>query len=73
MALGEDMGWMSSLRECVVGVTIPVLDSAPELDLWPFWDSHSNSGSRLAEIMIHFGFGSTSGSGSCKCLDQELE
>ena len=44
------------------GVMIPALDPAPESDLWPFWDSDSNSGSRLVKIRIHIGSGSTSGS-----------
>ena len=44
------------------GVMIPALDPAPESDSWPFWDSDSNSGSRIVEIRIHFGSGSTSGS-----------
>ena len=55
------------------GVTILALDPGPESDLWPFWDSDSNSGSRLAEIRIHTGSGSTSGSGSCQYPDLALK
>ena len=63
--------WQVRCQSCLImtrvpsrGVTIPALDPDPEPDLGPFWDSDSNSGSRLWKIWIHIRSGSTSGFGS---------